>query len=218
MSKRRERICYLCGKTEAELGSTLTSDHVIADCFFPQPKPANLLTLPCCDDCQREYRKDEEYIRNSFAPISNLTANKDALQAWKKTHRSMKRRAAMYADFLKRTFPIAVGARTILGLSFSQERTDKVIRKMVLGLHYHHTGVRLPSDVKMHVYFQPSKILDDLLKHRKYVGRYGNTVSYAGAIAIEGDSVAEIANAWKLSLGAVGTFRRALAQYQRRSD
>jgi ABC-type long-subunit fatty acid transport system fused permease/ATPase subunit len=84
---------------------------------------------------------DEEYIRNAFAPISNVSANADALQAWKKTHRSMKRRAALYADFLRRTFPVTVGGIKLPGLKFSQARTEKVMRKIVLGLHYHHTGM-----------------------------------------------------------------------------
>jgi hypothetical protein len=186
---RSAPTCYLCGKTEGQLGEPLTKDHVIADCFFPQPKPTNLLTLPCCVACQKEYRMDEEYVRSAFAPISNVSANADALQAWKKTHRSMKRRTAIYADFLKRTLPVTVGKHDLLGLSFSQARTEKVTRKIVLGLHYHRTGVLLPNDVQMTVHFQPDKILEELLQQRRYVGRYGNTFSYAGAFAAEGDSV-----------------------------
>jgi hypothetical protein len=187
--RRPAPICYLCGKTEEQLGEPLTKDHVVADCFFPQPKPANLLTLPCCASCQKEYRMDEEYIRNAFAPISNLSANADALQAWKKTRRSMKRRTALYADFLKRTFPVPIVGGTLPGLSFSQARTEKVIRKIVLGLHYHHTGVRLPNNVEMTVHFQPDKILEELIKHWRYTGYYGNTFSYAAAFAAEGESV-----------------------------
>jgi hypothetical protein len=49
---RHHPFCCLCGKSEIEIGEQLTKDHVIADCFFPQPKPANLLTLPCCVPCQ----------------------------------------------------------------------------------------------------------------------------------------------------------------------
>src|SRR5258707_4205943 len=139
------QICYLCGKDETQLSEPLTHDHVIADCFFPQPKPANLLTLPCCVACQKEYRMDEEYVRNAFAPISNVSASTDALQAWKKTHRSIKRRPALHSDFMQRIFPVSIGGVNLSGLSFSQARTEKVMRKIVLGLHYHHTGVVLPT-------------------------------------------------------------------------
>jgi len=132
---------------------------------------------------------DEEYVRNAFAPISNVSGSADALQAWKKTHRSMKRRTAIYADFLKRAVPVTVGEHKVLGLTFSSERTEKVMQKIVLGLYYHHTGTRLPNDVEMTVYFQPDKLLEDLLQLRQYSGYYGNTISYAGAVTAEGDSV-----------------------------
>jgi hypothetical protein len=132
---------------------------------------------------------DEEYVRNAFAPISNVSGSTDALQAWKKTHRSIKRRPALFADFMKRTLPVSVGNVKLLGLSFSQARTEKVIRKIVLGLHYHHTGVRLPNDVEMTIHFQPKDILDNILKLRQYAGNYGGTISYAAAFAVEGDSV-----------------------------
>jgi len=95
----------------------------------------------------------------------------------------------LYADFLKRLTPVEVGGTTLPGLGFSQERTEKVLRKIVLGLHYHHTRSMLPPDIPMTVYFQPENILEDLIKYRKYVGRYGNTASYAGAYAVEGDCV-----------------------------
>jgi hypothetical protein len=104
-SARQPRICYLCGKTEEELGEKLTKDHVIPNGFFPKPKPPNLLTLPCCLSCQKEYRMDEEYVRNSLSAISNVGANKDAHYAWKATHRALMRRPALNADFKGRIAP-----------------------------------------------------------------------------------------------------------------
>jgi hypothetical protein len=188
-SPRTARVCYLCGKTEAELGAKLTQDHIIADCFFPQPKPKNLLTLPCCVSCQKEYRKDEEYVRNSLVAISNLSANKDAHYGWKKAHRGLQRRPALYADFGKRMFPFEVQGATFWGLKISQGRTEKVLRKIALGLHYHRTGVLLPANVETDVYPQPKTLLDDILKQSQYKGYFGETFSYAGAVSAEGDAV-----------------------------
>jgi hypothetical protein len=188
-SPRVPRVCYLCGKTETELGAGLTRDHVIADSFFPQPKPKNLLTLPCCVSCQKEYGKDEEYVRNSLTAISDLSANNDALFAWKKTHRGLQRRSALYADFKNHMFPLKVQSATLLGLKFSQSRTEKVVRKIARGLHYHRTGVLLPASVYTSVFYQPKTLLDDLLKQSQYKGYFGNTLSYAGAVSAEGDAV-----------------------------
>jgi hypothetical protein len=182
-------MCYLCGKTEAELGAALTSDHVIADCFFSQPKPANLLTLPCCVACQKEYSKDEEYVRNSLSAISNLGENKDALYAWKKTHRGLKRKPAVYADFRSRITPVEIHGATLSGLLFSQQRTEKVVTKIARGLHYHLTGVRFTSNVETSVFYQPAELLEHLLKHAQHMGYYGDSFSYAGAVSPESDAV-----------------------------
>lgn len=132
---------------------------------------------------------DEEYVRNAFAPISNVTGNAAAMQAWKKTHRSIKRRPAMYADFAQRIFPVAVGGAKRLALGFSRERTIKVIRKIILGLHYHLTKKRLPSDIPMEVFFQPDKTLEEYSKHWRYVGYFGDTFSFSAAFVAEGDSL-----------------------------
>jgi hypothetical protein len=185
-----DKLCYLCGKTESELAAALTKDHIIADCFFPQPKPPNLLTLPCCVDCQKEYGIHEEYLRNSLSAISDAGGNPDALKSWKTTHRSLKRRVAMYTDFKNRMSPLTVGNYVFQGLSFSQERTEKVIQKIIKGLHYHHTKERLPENASIEIHYQPKEILEDLLKtNTRFKGRYGNSCSYAAAYAEEGDSI-----------------------------
>ena len=133
---------------------------------------------------------DEEYLRNNLSAISDVGGNPDALKSWKTTHRSLKRRGAMYADFTNRMTPLTVGKNTFQGLSFSQARTEKVIRKIVKGLHFHHTKQRLPENAQIQVYYQPENTLDDLLKnHMRFKGRYGDSFSYAAAYAQEGDSI-----------------------------
>lgn len=188
-SPRPAKICYLCGKTEQDIGSALTSDHIIPDCFFPRPKPNNLLTLPCCTGCQKEYQKDEEYVRNSLSAISNLGKNKDALYAWKAAHRALLRRPAIAADFRGRMAPFRVNGAKVIGLQFSQERTEKVIQKIAIGLHYHFTGKLFPKTVQTEISYQPPEILAETLKHAQYMGYFGNTFSYAGAVCAEGDAI-----------------------------
>jgi hypothetical protein len=189
-SARQPRLCYLCGRSEEELGGAkLTSDHVIADGFFPKPKPENLLTLPCCEDCQKEYRMDEEYVRNSLTAISNVGANMDALYAWKAAHRALLRRPAVNTDFRGRISPVEVHGAKQLGLYFSKPRTEKVIRKIGLGLHYFSTGLRVPSDFETQIFYQPDTLLEEMLKYARHRGYYGDTFSYAGAVSHDGASM-----------------------------
>ena len=51
-------ICYLCRKR-----SGVTSDHVPPKNLFPRPRPSNLITVPCCRECNNRFSKHDEYFR-----------------------------------------------------------------------------------------------------------------------------------------------------------
>ena len=67
MISRMKRIgqCYICG----DLGPD-TRDHVIPDCFFIQPRPENLLTLPAHNACNACFSLSDEYARNILAGLA----------------------------------------------------------------------------------------------------------------------------------------------------
>src|SRR5260221_7991451 len=60
--------CYLCGSTK-----NLTRDHVPPEGFFPPPKPTNLITLPCCEDCHRPLSLQDEAFRLWVASVANAS-------------------------------------------------------------------------------------------------------------------------------------------------
>lgn len=53
-----KRRCYLCGSTD-----DLTRDHIPPKCFFPEPRPVNLITVSCCRTCNQSYSEDDEANR-----------------------------------------------------------------------------------------------------------------------------------------------------------
>ena len=57
---------------------------------------------------------------------------------------------------------IAAGGQVIETASFApdMQRLDRVVRRIVRGLYYHHSGVRIPESHKLTTTFAP----DDLLK------------------------------------------------------
>ena len=55
-------------------------DHVPPQCFFPSPKPNNLITVPCCVRCNSDYSKEDDYIR--FILTSLLDRSKSGTQLW----------------------------------------------------------------------------------------------------------------------------------------
>ncbi len=50
--------CYLRGSEDQ-----LTRDHVPPQSFFPPPLPTNLITLPCCEKCHKQFSLEDEAFR-----------------------------------------------------------------------------------------------------------------------------------------------------------
>lgn len=50
------RGCIYCGNPAD------TRDHVPSKCLLEQPYPANLLVVGCCDSCNQDFSKDEQYF------------------------------------------------------------------------------------------------------------------------------------------------------------
>jgi hypothetical protein len=59
-----EEECYLCGKKASETpDGRLTRDHIPPKNLFPPPLPEDLITVPCCYECNNAAHKDDEYLR-----------------------------------------------------------------------------------------------------------------------------------------------------------
>jgi hypothetical protein len=64
--------CYLCGTglvrvSEQRVGkkppNAHTVDHIPPKGLFPEPRPANLITVPCCYRCNQEHSDFDEQLR-----------------------------------------------------------------------------------------------------------------------------------------------------------
>jgi hypothetical protein len=60
--------CYLCGNS-----NPTTRDHVPPKGFFPEPRPSNLITVPCCAPCNNASSKDDEAVRTWFCAAIGAT-------------------------------------------------------------------------------------------------------------------------------------------------
>lgn len=54
-------LCYLCGTILDD--SNRTMDHIPPKGLFPRPLPNNLLTIPCCRQCNNGFSRDDEFFR-----------------------------------------------------------------------------------------------------------------------------------------------------------
>jgi len=176
--KRRREICYLCNKNFAD-----SRDHVPPECLFPDPKPTNLITLPCCSPCNRSYSKDEEYLRDNLSMISKRS--RAVKQLWQKTRISYIRRPLKLRNInsrlvdlnLKTQEGIYLGRAT--GLKFDESRTNRVIEKIIKGLFFHHTDKILPSRVLFHIFFNPTDILERYFRQRMFDRTWNDVFYYA---------------------------------------
>ena len=58
-AKQKRELCVNCRSPE-----DLTRDHIPPKSFFPKPRPNNLITVPCCRTCHKEFTENDEYLRN----------------------------------------------------------------------------------------------------------------------------------------------------------
>jgi hypothetical protein len=76
---------YICGGRDPDTG-----DHVITDCFFAEPRPKNLLTLPDHSACNARFSLSDEYARNILAGLrsekSTVAEKLRQGKSWRHTH------------------------------------------------------------------------------------------------------------------------------------
>ena len=74
--KTHTNQCYLCGSTD-----NLTRDHIPPKGIFPKPRPNDLLTVPCCFDCNNGLSKQDELLRLMVSGAINR--NSKGHKLWK---------------------------------------------------------------------------------------------------------------------------------------
>jgi hypothetical protein len=115
-------LCYLCG-----LSGPDSRDHVPARAIFYPRLPDDLMTAPAHRSCQGSYARDEAY----FAKVldeARLGGGVGWMRRWG-------RRAAC--------------ARKAVAEVGDVERLEAVIKKIVRGLHFRHTGSLLSSQAQI---------------------------------------------------------------------
>lgn len=142
--------CYLCA---AALDAAPTRDHVPPKGFIaPRLRKAekiNLVTLPTHRACNEAYKLDEEYLRDSLAPMAQGTVAGRAImehiaEKWRdgKSHALAKQVLAEFTDAPGRVvLPPWLSAKR-----FGSQRVQRVIWKIIRGLYFIERDRVLPAD------------------------------------------------------------------------
>ncbi len=67
--------CAYCGKERS-----LTRDHIPPRNIFPKPRPSDLITVPCCEECRQGWSKDDEYFRSVIVNGASAFKGTEGLQ------------------------------------------------------------------------------------------------------------------------------------------
>jgi len=134
-----EKSCIFCGSSE-----DMTVDHIPPKALFPEPRPSNMLTVPCCKRCNELFSKDDEYFRTVLVSHASVCSDPNVQAVNEKLIRSMSRpeAAAMASAIRKSLHVVDVTSRggIYLGISpamrVSADRINHITVRIARGLFY----------------------------------------------------------------------------------
>jgi hypothetical protein len=150
-TKRGQRTprssCIYCGAT-----GKLTKDHVPPQNLFPAPRPSDLITVPACLPCNKSYELDDEYFRIAVVVPADPRRDPIAASLWsEKVVRGTLRRSPALKSVILRSIaridvrtPAGIYLGTTPTVRLDRKRLDRVARRIVTALHWHHYG-HVPS-------------------------------------------------------------------------
>jgi hypothetical protein len=138
-------VCYLCGDILLT-GINRSKDHVPPDCIFPRDKPPNLITVPCCTNCNKTYGVLDERMRNFFA----ILADRNSAEVGDVARRVVLRSSRLSREFLSQTrsHPTLVDDAGVPRrlFFFDDAELDPWLTRIVKGLFYHRNRSRISDE------------------------------------------------------------------------
>jgi hypothetical protein len=142
--------CYLCGKP-LKKKINKSKDHTPPDSIFPDKKPNNLITIPCCISCNREFAPIDEKMRNFFA----ILAGDKSGEIGKLAQNEVLTKRRLRHEFLSYTkeYPSLVdeNGNPRLLFYFNDEELERWLIRVVKGLFFYHNKHRIDDKAIYHV-------------------------------------------------------------------
>ncbi|MFN2377052.1 MAG: hypothetical protein ABR538_10975 [Candidatus Binatia bacterium] len=152
MGKKRRGTCVLCCERPATTGDHLPPENIFAD-----PKPANLITVPACGECNNGAKLDDERFRN-FVALQVGDRTETGRRLWRQTAaRGISTNLAFMREVILPSEPVWISTKSgiITGrgwrVEFDMAVVARVVHRMVRGLYYRHHREPLPVDVDISI-------------------------------------------------------------------
>jgi hypothetical protein len=146
--------CVYCGEHKP-----LTDDHIPPKNLFAKPRPNDLITVPCCLDCNSGFQKDDEYFRTVLVLWQETGTHPEARRLAKPVIRDLKRskKFRFRRSILEKARPVSLFTKSGLyagetGLfEVDRLRLHQTVIRMVKGLFYYHRRYRLADSYGVQV-------------------------------------------------------------------
>jgi len=141
--------CIFCNKPAN------TKEHIPPKQLFKGKPKRNLITVPSCKKCNESFQKDEDFFRQFWVSMLMDKSPKAKEMVNSEITRSIKRKPALAHQMFNQMKLVNVqtpggiylGKKTAYRLSDSDiKRTDRIIKKIIKGLFYHHFEATIPKD------------------------------------------------------------------------
>lgn len=129
--------CTYCGELRE-----LTVDHVPPRCLFSKPRPP-LITVPCCEPCNRELGSHDEYFRLAITTgIDAINFPKEVADSVRAINSLTRPQSRGFAQRMLRDYQPNPSRLTI-----DKGRVEIVLHRIVRGLFYHHEQRRMDGPI-----------------------------------------------------------------------
>jgi hypothetical protein len=165
--------CYLCGSTDS-----ITNDHIPPKGFFPEPRPSNLITVPCCQKCNNAFSKDDEAVRAWLCTIIGSTPAGEWILKNKVAPGTMVRSPAFRESLLKSMENTELlteehGLIDVVSFKFDYDRVERFVLRVTKGLlSFYYPEYDYSDDAFEVRYVEPTRENLSILEPVKNILRY----------------------------------------------
>ena len=152
---KKTKSCIYCGRLK-----NIDKDHVPPQCFFPPPRPDNMITVPSCKKCNRDFGKIDERVRNLISSSENVEKHESIKNYISgKRDRSFLRKKQSNLDHVLNSMDLVhtytesgiyLGKKPII--NYDQEIFDKFLERLTRALIYNETSIS-KINTKINWYF-----------------------------------------------------------------
>jgi hypothetical protein len=157
------KLCCYCGINEAT-----TKDHVPPKSIFNKPRPSDLITVPCCFQCNNAASISDEKFK-AFLGMHVASQGGEAERLFKEgVLATVKHNNGLRHEILSSMYPVDIETKGGKGIAvpWNNEAHDETIERITRGLFFYHYATAIPSHIKMTVYWfsqTPEGWTDDML-------------------------------------------------------